>query len=101
MERIYIKILESFPLISKVMPYYAWTHRMFLLLSEVSKKTRLILIKNYTLFRRIMLEYSMEKSIDIKKLLMLNIPYDLFKFNIKNSNVNSVEYIIDLANTME
>ena len=57
-------ILESFPLISNVFPYYSFTHESFLLLWSLSKKTRKVLHKNYEAFRRIMAISSM--VIDVK-----------------------------------
>ena len=78
MEISHIHILESFPLVSIVMPYYGATHKMFLLLSEFSKQTRLILIDYYNEFRRYMFDYNQKRWITIKDLSKLCIPWDFF-----------------------
>ena len=98
MERSHIAILESFPLISVIIPYYGFTHWGFLLLSALSRKTRSILMENYKVFRRIMLQYSKERKIEDNgewSLLVL-LPADLFRFNIRIS----AEKLIELARTV-
>ena len=82
MEKYRISILESFPLVSIVMPYYGYTHRMFLVLSELSQKSRCMLISNYKEFRRYMSVYCLGKEICIFQLSKLTLPFDLFKFNV-------------------
>ena len=96
-----IHILESFPLVSIVMPYYGATHKMFLLLSEFSKQTRLILIDYYNEFRRHMFDYNQKRWITIKDLSKLCIPWDLFKFIIEDYWLanEGVKDLISLTNT--
>ena len=99
MEGSRISILENFPLVSHVMPYYGFTHRMFLLLSALSKGSRQMLIENYKVFRRIMLNYSLKFNINIKDLERLHIPCDLFKFKIEPISEDSVTDLISFVNT--
>ena len=82
MEGNHIPILESYPLVSKVMPYYGFTHKGFLVLTILSKSVRQMIIVNYKTFRRIMLEYSFEKFITIEALTRLDLPTDLFRYKI-------------------
>ena len=101
MEGSVIPILESFPLISKVMPYYGFTHRMFLVLSILSKHTRSILMKYYKEFRRFMLEYSLEKEVTIENLSHLHLPSDLFKFRIKAITLyNKIDLLFNFIDTV-
>ena len=99
MEGSQIPILENFPLISKTMPYYGYTHRMLLLLSIFSKKSRRLIIDNYKAFVRIMRDFWLEKEVCIKDLLILNLPYDLFKFKIESDSLNhGVDDLVALIN---
>ena len=96
-----IPIFESLSLIYKVMPYFGYTHRIFLILSILWKKTRNVLKHNYKVFRKIMIDYSLEKIVTIEELLELNIPYDLFKFNIRYDFFwVGIEKLISFANTI-
>ena len=101
MEGYYIPILESFPIISVVMPYFGYTHKMFLVLSVISKRTRLVLINNYTQFRRYMRQYCLVKDVSIKTLSTTHLPCDLFAFNIKEDSLSKgVNDLLSFANTV-
>ena len=91
-----IIILEKLSLITVVMPYYSYTHRIFLVLSMLSKKSRFILKSNYGAFRKAMLKYTLEKNSKIKDLANLYLPLDLFKFRIGYSISNWDDLIIFL-----
>ena len=83
MESSRIKIFESFPLVSVVMVYYGYTHEMFVVLSSLSMKIRMNMLKHYKNFRRIMLKYSQEMRIERNvELSCIRLPFDLFKLNI-------------------
>ena len=100
MEESYIAILENFRIICTVMPYYDFTHWGFLLLSSISKKTRFILMENYEIFRNIMLQYSKERKIEdngMRSLLIL-LPADLFRFNLRISAKKLIKLARKLAN---
>ena len=100
MEKNEVPIFENLPLISIVMPYYGYTHQMHLLLSSLSKKTRIMFDNIYKIFRRIMLKYSIEKKTDIKKLSKFLIPFDLFKFHIDEASwINGVNDLVLLTDT--
>ena len=101
MEGTSILTLENFSLISIIMPYYGFTHKMFLVLSVISKGTRQMLIENYKVFRRIMLKHSLKKEkISYYDLANLSLPWDLFRFQIDNSSSdNEVENLIKFINT--
>ena len=99
MEKSYCSILDNFTLVSIVMPYYGFTHRMYLVLSALSKRTRMNLHENYKVFRRIMVEYTMEKWVYAQDLHSENLPYDLFKFYIKRYFFwPKIDDIISLSN---
>ena len=101
MEENEVPIFESLPLISVVMPYYGYTHQMYLLLSSLSKKTRIMLCNIYKIFRRIMLKYSIEKKTNIKKLSKFFIPFDLFKFHIDEASwISGVNDLVILTDTV-
>ena len=101
MESSYISILESFPLISVIMPFYGSTDEMFLVLSSLWVRTRRILIEYYPEFRRFMLDYSKVKKLSIKELLEIDLPLDLFVLYINELSLNKgVEDLIALINTL-
>ena len=102
MESNYIQIIENLPLISVIMPYYGYTHRAFLVLSELSKRSRTALIKNYKIFRRIMLKFSMVMEISIQDLEELIIPLDMFKCKIDEfSSENEILSLLKFVNTFK
>ena len=101
MESSYIPILESFPLLSEVMPYFGSPDKSFIVLSELSLWTRKNLIKHYPEFRRFMLKYSKTLNIAMNELSEMKIPFDLFKFEIDEDElVNGIEPLIDLLYTI-
>ena len=51
MESIKITILQNFALISKIMPYFGYTHKWFILLSRLSSNTRDKLYEFYNEFK--------------------------------------------------
>ena len=75
-----IPILENFALISVIMPYYGPTHKMFLVLSSFSAKSRDKLDEYYDEFRNVMAKYSLKIRIVDCKLATWKLPCDLFKF---------------------
>ena len=96
-----IPILENLSIIYEVMPYYGYTHRIFLILSKLSKNTRSILKHNYKIFWRIMLDYSLKKKVSIEVLLKMSFPFDLFKFNIEyDSFLINIQNLVLFANTV-
>ena len=58
MESSYIPILESFPLLSVIAPYFGSSDKCFIVLSKLSVCIRNNLIKHYPEFRRFMLGYT-------------------------------------------
>ena len=80
MESRRIPILENFALISVIMPYYGPTHKMFLVLSSFSTKSRDKLDEYYEEFRNAMAKHSLKIRIVDCKLATWQLPCDLFMF---------------------
>ena len=97
-----INIFESFSLTSILMPYFAPTHKSFLLLSTLCKKSRYKLNEYYEEFRKIMLIYSLLLMIQRENINRITLPSDLFRFKIKlNTNVDVdifIQFIINISN---
>ena len=83
MESISIPILMNFPLISVLMPYFGFTHQIFILLSSLSVGTRSKLIERYSEFRKFMLKYSKVIEVKIEDLYKKKLPLDVFILQIK------------------
>ena len=104
MENSRIKIFENFTLSSLVMPYFSYTHKWFLLLSSLWVQTREMLKKNYTIFRRIMMEYSetIELYGALNKRILL--PADLYRFKINlryQADVDTITEFIEKVSAKE
>ena len=82
MENNKILLLENFPLVTVIMPYYNPTHKWFLLLSSFSVGSRRTLDKNYKIFRRLMIQYSSELNYCSKDFVTKLAPWDLFRLNL-------------------
>ena len=97
MENIKIPVLENFALISKILPFYGYTHKSFLLLSVLWVKTREKLDEYYDEFRKFMMRYRITIVINQKNMSRLQLPSDLFKFSIKvnENNIDEFEEFID------
>ena len=94
-------ILENFNLISKVMPYYGYNHKAFLLLSALSKNIRQLLIERYTEYRTFMFQYSREERVTIEDLAQLSQPSDLFRYSIHlNFNYTEIDHLKTLCDTV-
>ena len=101
MESEYIRVLESFALVSVIMPYYGYADEIFLVLSSLSVSIRQNLIDFYAEFRNFMLQYSKIKKITIEKLSEMKLPLDLFRFKLKMSLFTErAEDLIALINTI-
>ena len=101
MESSHIPILENFPLLSEVMPFFGSPDKSFIVLSELSAWTRKNLMKHYPEFRRFMLKYTTKLKITINELSEMKIPLDLFKFEIdEDERANGIEPLIDLLYTI-
>ena len=101
MESYRISIIERFPLVSVIMPYYSFKHEMFLLLSILSKKTRKNLAKNYEGFRRIMHKYSKEIIVKDSSEWKIKFPYDLFKLKFNfDAFCSGVKVLITFIDTI-
>ena len=83
MESISIPILMNFPLISVLMPYFGFTHEIFIVLTSLSVGTRSKLIERYSEFRKFMLKYSKVKEVEIEDLLKKKFPLDIFILQFK------------------
>ena len=105
MESISIPIMESFPLVSIIMPYYGYCHEMFKILSELSASIRINLADYYPEFRRFMLKYAkVLENIKIKELSETKLPLDLFKFKIDeyslSNGITDLMVLIDTLNLL-
>ena len=99
MENSKVSVLENFSLISKIMPYYGHTHKAFLVLSCLSKNTRQKLDEYYNEFWSIMQELWINLFIDHELINRLELPWDLFRFNLTLNNdviQNFIEWTINI-----
>ena len=102
MENDRVNILDSFAIISKIMPYYGWTHKYFLVLSQLWSSTRSKLDEFYHEFRMIK-----EKSLFHLKISSLNIdklffPNDLFTFEVElKSKEDASMFILFIKNLQQ
>ena len=82
METSKIRIFESCPLLSELMPYYGSSPEGFLLLSLLSKSVREYLLEHYLEYRRFMFKYAKKIKYDREdEHLEMKFPLDLFKFS--------------------
>ena len=87
METNSIQLLESFPLVSIIVPYYGPTHKWFILLSTFWRSSREMLDKNYKVFRRIMIKYWSEVAISDTRFLINFPPWDLLRLNFSKVQI--------------
>ena len=103
MENARISILERFDTISIIMPYFAPTHRAFLLLSALSIGSRRKLDEFYEEFVKYMGKYWMCLKIlpeELSKYIFF--PSDLFVFDIWNIfNQNLPKFLQFIENWLE
>ena len=89
-----IPMLSRFDLIAHIMPYYARTHKAFLMLSNLCSATRDKLDEFYDEFITSMTEYWMQYKIKLNKYTELNfLPNDLFESyfeHISEDNINAL-----------
>ena len=100
METLNSSIFNSFALISVILPYYAPTHKWFLLLSTLWAKTRKKLNDYYWEFRNIMPRYSLVLSIEWESKNRIYLPSDLFCFKFVNFTSKELPIFIDLINNL-
>ena len=95
-----IPMLSRLDTISHIMPYYASTHKSFLLLSSLCSATRDKLDEFYDEFITLMTEYRMTlKVISDKHLWCLFLPSNLFIINLKpKTKKMSYEFIRFIKN---
>ena len=100
MERTNINIFENFAVISVILPYFSYTHRIFLLLSSLWVGSRNKFDEFYDEFRNVMRKYWMKLD-TIKNPNILKFPWDLFKFTIsvksKTDLNNFIEFVINIS----
>ena len=89
-----IPLLEKFGVCTVVMSYYGLTHRSFLLLSKLSSKSREMLDINYEGFLNSMMGNLFWIELDSSHIdkLMIELPWDLFKYNI----ILSLESVLEV-----
>ena len=97
MERSKISIFESFALISIVMPYYAPTHKAFLMLSSLYYGSRNKLDEYFDEFINIMRKYSIIIIINrTEGLIRFSLPSTLFQFKIELNYIGDIDVFITL-----
>ena len=69
-----LDVLESFSLISKIMPYFGSTHKSFLVLSRLNSKTRKKLDEYFIEFTRLMFANSLKILIRYDSIKWYDIP---------------------------
>ena len=93
MESYRIPILEKYSLMLKTLPYYSYTHKVWLLVSCFSQKSRKILKDNYKAFLNWMEKNLMEVKInDENNKRRYSLPWELFKFVIKIESEEQATY---------
>ena len=81
-----IPMLDRFDAISHIMPYYARTHKAFLLLSSLSSTTRRKLDEFYLEFVEWMKDYWLTITFDLDKIKEhIFFPLDLFTIFFRNT----------------
>ena len=100
MEEIKIPMLNRFDTISHVMPYYAHTHKTFLLLSSLCKSSRNKLDEFYDEFVECMRENWLELRMAFKR-AHLQLPTDLFWIIFACSNKLNLELFIDFIKNLK
>ena len=102
MKRSKIPMLNRFDTISHIMPYYAQSHKSFLLLSSLCSTTRGKLDEFYNEFITMMTKYRI--NLEIKSEYYLNylfLPSDLFILNIKETTGKLFDAFIEFINKCE
>ena len=86
-------LLTKFELTFTIMSYYEQTHQSLLLLSKLTKQSRIMLDENYEAFLNSMIanNASIDEEIILKK---LNLPSDLFRFTILLWSIRHIKIFI-------
>ena len=92
MEKSRPRFVHSFPLISILIPYYDSAHKSFVLLSTLWKESRCNLNDFYLVFRRLTISSAEIIGLEIHNFLQL--PWDLFKFELELKTIKDWETFI-------
>ena len=93
-----IPMLSRFDTISHIMPYYARTHKAFLMLSSLCSATRDKLDEFYDEFITSMTEYWMQYEIKLNKYSELNLlPNDLFESYFECKSEEDINALIKIC----
>ena len=96
-----IRILEIFSLVSKIIPYYGWNHRMFLILSQLNKASRNKLDQFYEEFVNISEKFRLEVIVDEHSQHKLKLPADFFRFHLIDKWEENLEIFINFTCMIE
>ena len=101
MERLKIPMFDRFDVISHIMPYYALTHKAFLLLSSLSSTTRRKLDEYYYEFVEWMKDrwLSIDINLDQKKEYTF-LPLDLFTINFPLITEDNISIFIEFIESI-
>ena len=91
-----VPLLEKFGVSFIVVSYFGSTHQGFLLLSKLNKRSRAMLDENYEAFLNSMIG----NNVSNKSLEWLNLPWDLFKYNIVLRNNNALNRFIKMISNI-
>ena len=97
-----IPMLNRFDTITHIMPYYASTHKSFLLLSSLCSVTRDKLDEFYNEFITLMTEYRMTLEVSSDDdLRCLFLPSNLFIINVRHATENMLNEFIRFIKNCE
>ena len=101
MERLKIPMFNRFDAISHIMPYYALTHKAFLLLSSLSSTTRRKLSEYYFEFVEWMKDRWLSINIDLDQRKEYKfLPLDLFTINFPIITENNISIFIEFIESI-
>ena len=83
-----ILLLERLGTTSMIIPYCGKTHKIFLLLSKLSTKSRKLLNDYYEGIMNALLEFNLEIEASGSNIAWLFLPWDFFKFSIRLNSKN-------------
>ena len=88
------KLFQNFNVMMIIMPYFGMTHEAFLILSQISKGSRMKLNEFYPEFRKTMNKYWLEVHIYHENIGGLKLPNDLFRFYMWLTKSQDIEEFV-------
>ena len=96
-----IQVLEKFSSWTKVLPYLGFAHNSFLLLSRMSKRSRVLLDEHYEGIINWLSEFIMNIHITEQNINALFLPSDLFQFSISLKTEKAVKIFANFISQLQ